>query len=406
MDSYSPLQFNGELVKLTSMACKPSLVPFLWALFKVGITSYGGPAIVAQLREELVVRKRWVSEEEFAEALAFAQLVPGPVVPATAAHIAQKLFGPHLVFAAALAYALPAFILMLLLSAAYFHFGSFPAVHAVFRGLGPAIVGIVGSSLISLAQPALQDTRGLALAAVLAPLFFMNINPVLLVLAGAFVGFLTMPNPKYVPEDSLPPKGSRRRGLAWGLGVAVTLGLVLLGLGAWHPQLARLGAEVSKVSVLAFGGGYTAVALLYHAFVVSHPPLLSPQEFMDGLALGQLTPGPVVITSTFIGFKVAGFGGAMVATAYTFFPPACLVAVLAPHFARLRQSWAFQRAVRGALAAFVALLFHVLAMVAKTALVLPWTAPASLLALLLLRLRVPVLAVLGGGAALSLLFLT
>lgn len=400
------MQCNGELGKLTSVAGKPSLARFLWALFKVGMTSYGGPAIVAQLREELVVRQRWVSEEEFAESLAFAQLVPGPVVPATAAHIAQRLYGPHLVFVAALAYALPAFLLMLLLSAVYFRFGSVPAVHAVFRGLGPVIVAIVGSSLISLAQPALQDTRGLALAAALTPLFFLHLNPVLLVLAAALIGILAMPNPKHAPKSSLPPKGSRRWGLAWGGGAAVTLGLVLLGLAMWHPHLARLGAEVSKVSVLAFGGGYTAVALLYHAFVVSHPPLVSPQEFMDGLALGQLTPGPVVITSTFIGYKVAGLLGATVATAYTFFPPACLVVTLAPHFARLRQSWAFQRAVRGALAAFVALLFHVLAMVAKTALVPPWAAPASLLALFLLRLRVPVLAVVGAGAALSLLFLT
>ncbi len=387
------------------MGVTPSAARFLWALFKVGMTSYGGPAIVAQLREELVVRQRWVREEEFAESLAFAQLVPGPVVPATAAHVAQRLYGPHLVFMAALAYALPAFLLMLALSAAYFRFGGIPAVHAVFRGLGPVIVAIVGSSLLSLSQPALQDTRGLALASALAPLFFFEVNPVLLVLAGALMGIFVMPKPQHAPFSSLPPKGSRRRGLAWGLGAAVALGLVLLSLAAWHPHLARLGAEVTKVSVLAFGGGYTAVALLYHAFVVSHPPLVSPQEFMDGLALGQLTPGPVVITSTFIGYKVAGVVGATMATAYTFFPPACLVVTLAPHFARLRQSQAFHRAVRGALAAFVALLFHVLARVAETALVPLWAAPASLLALLLLRVRVPVLAVVAGGAVLSLLFL-
>jgi chromate transporter len=397
---------GGELGKLTGMAPRPSLARFLWALFKVGVTSYGGPAIVAQLREELVVRRQWVSEEEFAESLAFAQLVPGPVVPATAAHVAQRLYGPPLVFVAAIVYALPAFLLMLALSAAYFRFGSLPAVHAVFRGLGPAIVAIVGSSLISLAQPALQDTRGLVLAAFLSPFFFLNINPVLLVLAGALMGILVMPNSKQIHAGSLPPRGSRRRGLAWGLSVAGALALVLLGLATWQPSVARLGAEVSKVSVLAFGGGYTAVALLYHAFVLTHPPLVSPQEFMDGLALGQLTPGPVVITSTFIGYKVAGFLGALVATTYTFFPPACLVVTLAPHFARLRQSWAFQRAVRGALAAFVALLFHVLAQVAETALVPPWAGPAALLALFLLRRGAPVLAVVGAGALLSLLFLS
>ncbi|MGC8916088.1 MAG: chromate efflux transporter [Thermoanaerobaculum sp.] len=372
------------------MAPRPSPARFLLALFKVGLTSYGGPAIVAQLREELVVRKGWVREEDFAESLAFAQLVPGPVVPATAAHIAQKMFGPKIVFPAVLAYALPAFLLMLALSAAYFSFGRLPAVHAAFRALGPVIVAIVASSLVSLAQPALQDARGALLALLLAPLFFLPINPVLLVLAAAVVGLAVMPNPENLPAHLAPLKGSRRRGLAWGLGVAAVLGVGMVGLSLANPALARLGLEVAKVSLLAFGGGYTAVALLYHAFVLPKPPVVSAQEFMDGLALGQLTPGPVIITSTFVGYKLAGLVGALVATAYTFFPPACLVAALAPHVARLRTSRAFHRAVRGALAAFVALLFQVLVKVAQEALTSPWTGPASLLALVLLRRQVPV----------------
>lgn len=398
------LQTPQESGKLTEMEAKPPAARFLWSLLKVGITSYGGPAIVAQLREELVVRRRWVSEEEFAESLAFAQLVPGPVVPATAAHAAQRLYGPRLAFGAALVYAAPAFALMVALSAAYFRFGSVPAVHAAFRGLGPVIVAIVASSLISLGQPALRDLRGLALAAVLLPFFFLGANPVVLVVVGALVGMVVMPSPKNSPETR-PTTASRRRGLAWGLGAAAVLSLGLALLAAFRGDLARLGAEVAKVSLLAFGGGYTAIALLYHAFVLSQPPVVSPQEFMDGLALGQVTPGPVIITSTFVGYKVAGLLGALVATVYTFLPPACLVVALAPHYARLRQAPASQRAVRGALAAFVALLLYVLAQVAREALLTPWAAPVALAALALLRLGVPVLAVVAAGVTLGLLFL-
>ncbi|MCS7182163.1 MAG: chromate efflux transporter [Thermoanaerobaculum sp.] len=392
----------SELGKLTGMGTRPTPARFLAALARVGVTSYGGPAIVAQLREELVVRRRWCSEEEFAESLAFAQLVPGPVVPATAAHAAQRLFGPGMVFPAVLAYAAPAFFLMLGLSVAYFRWGSLPAVHSAFRALGPVIVAIIASSLLSLAQPALRDTRGVALAAVLAPFFFLPINPVLVVLAGAALGILVMPHQDHHPDAIPTPQQRRREGLFWGFAVGCAL-VSGLALASWyHPALARLGVEVAQVALLAFGGGYTAVALMFHAFVVSQPPILSPKEFVDGLALGQLTPGPVVITSTFVGYKVAGLAGAMLATLYTFFPPACLVATLAPHFARLRQAQVFRKAVRGVLAAFVALLVRVLAQMAQAALVPIWAAPLAVGALVLLRLKVPVLALVAATVVLSL----
>ncbi len=373
------------------MERRPTLGRFLLSLLKVGVTSYGGPAIVAQLREELVVRKRWVTEEAFAESLAFAQVVPGPVVPATAAHAAQRIFGPGAVFPAVMAYAAPAFSLMVGLSAAYFRWGTVPRVAAAFSGLGPVIVAIVASSILSLAQPALRDLRGFVLALGLWPLFLARISPVLVVLLGAALGLLIFRAEPVHELGSVPPAGSRRQGLAWGGAVAGLLALGLTTIGMRDPVRARLGLEVTKIALLAFGGGYTAVGLMYHAFVESQPPLLAAKVFVDGLALGQLTPGPVVITSTFVGFKVAGLAGAAVATVYTFLPPAVLVAVLAPHVARLRGSWVFHRAVRGASAAFVALLLQVLGSVAGSAITSAWAAPVALLAFAALRLRVPVL---------------
>jgi len=383
---------------------QPSFSRFLFALSKVGVTAYGGPAIVAQLREELVLRRRWITEEEFAESLAFAQLVPGPVVAGTAAHLAQRRYGPWAVFPAVLAYAAPAFALMLAFSVAYFRWGSIPAVHQAFVALGPVIVAIVASSTLSLAHPALRDLRGLAMALGLLPLLVARVNPVLVVLLGALLGTVVFPNSLQAGSGAVPPPGSRRRALAVGGAVAglLTLGLGLLALG--QPSLGRLALEVSKIALLAFGGGYTAVALMYHAFVEANPPLLPAKVFVDGLALGQLTPGPVVITSTFVGYAVAGVPGAVLATVYTFLPPAVLVAVLAPHFARLRTSQLFHRAVRGALAAFVALLLHVLALVGRNTLTSLWAAPAALVAFALLRLRVPILLLILVAVVGSLLF--
>lgn len=374
------------------MGKRPPFTRFLLSLLKVGLTAYGGPAIVAQLRQELVKRRRWVTEEEFAESLAFAQLIPGPVVPATAAHVAQRLYGPLGAFFAVGAYAIPAFALMLGLSALYFRWGKLPAVSASFRVLAPVIVGIVGAATLQLAQPALRDFRGLLLAGALLPLFLVRINPVMVILLGALLGLVVFPHEKGTKSVSRVPKETHRRALAWGSLAAALLLLLLGGLAILHPQLAIFAFKVAKISLLAFGGGYTAAALMFHAFVEAQPPLLPTKEFLDGLALGQLTPGPVIITSTFVGYKVARTFGAVVATLYTFLPPAVLVTVLAPHVARLRESLWFRRAVRGALAAFVALLLQVLAMVAAGALTEPWAGPVALVSFASLSAGVPVLA--------------
>lgn len=373
------------------MEKRPPFSRFLLSLFKVGLTAYGGPAIVAQLRQELVRRQKWVTEEEFAESLAFAQLIPGPVVPATAAHAAQRLYGPPAAFPAVCAYAIPAFALMLGLSALYFRWGKLPTVSASFRLLGPVIVGIVASATLQLAQPALRDFRGLFLAGALLPLFLARCNPVMVVLLGAVLGLVIFSGEGGVGSLAVVPKGSRRRAFAWGSGTAAVLLLLLASLAISHRPLASLALKVAKISLMAFGGGYTAVALMFHAFVDAQPPLLPTKEFVDGLALGQLTPGPVIITATFVGYKVAGVLGAVVATVYTFLPPAVLVTVLAPHVARLRESLWFHRAVRGALAAFVALLLHVLAVVASGTLTEPWAGPVALVAFLSLSAGVPVL---------------
>lgn len=386
------MQIAPASLKLLPVGNRPAFSRFLLCLLKVGLTAYGGPAIVAQLHQELVRRQKWVTEEEFAESLAFAQLIPGPVVPATAAHVAQRLYGPLAVFPAVCAYAVPAFALMLALSALYFRWGKLPAVSASFRALGPVIVGIVASATLQLAQPALRDFRGLFLAGALLPLFSVRINPVIVVLLGAVLGLVIFSSEDGTGSMPRLPKGSRRRALAWGSLAGATLLFLLAGLALRHPPLASFALKVAKISLMAFGGGYTAVALMFHAFVKAEPPLLPTKEFVDGLALGQLTPGPVIITATFVGYKVAGILGAVVATLYTFLPPAALVTMLAPHVAQLRKSLWFGRAVRGALAAFVALLLHVLAVVASGTLVEPWAGPVALVSFASLAAGAPVLA--------------
>jgi chromate transporter len=168
--------------------------------------------------------------------------------------------------------------------------------------------------------------------------------------------------------------------------------------------LPTLGVSMTKINLIAFGGGYTAVAFMFQEAVHNAANAwLTPKEFVDGLALGQITPGPVIITATFIGYRVGGVLGSAFATACIFLPSSLLLVLLAPHFARLRHLAVVQNAVGGLLAAFIAMLLHVLAQVAKSAFVGPFEVALAIAAVAALRLRVDVIWVVIGATALALL---
>ena len=378
--------------------------------FRIGATSYGGPAIVAQIREVTVLQKRWLTEDEFRESLAFAQMLPGPIAVATAAHIGWRLHGGVGTFLAMVSYILPAFLLMLGLSAGYFHFEGMPSVTTAFRGLGAAVVAIVVQSIISMAQPALRNWQGLAIAAAAAVGFFAGADSLLVLLAAAIAGVLVglvWPGAQEpTAEPPVPTNGpaSYRRTVLATTAVALAFVVALSASRLVSPRFPSLGVTMAKINLVAFGGGYTAIALMFHD-VVHNPATawLTSKEFIDGLALGQITPGPVSITATFIGYRVGGVLGATFATVCIFLPSSLLLVLLAPHFARLRGLRTVQDAVGGLLAAFIAMLLHVLALVAKSAFVGPWDIALALAAIVALRLRVNVVWVVLAAIALSLL---
>ncbi len=389
--------------------------PSRWQLaktfFRVGATSYGGPAIVAQIREVTVLQKGWLTEDEFRESLAFAQMLPGPIAVAAAAHVGWRLHRGVGTFLAMVSYISPAFLLMLVLSAAYFHYERMPAVTTAFRGLGAAVVAIVIQSVLSMAQPALRNWQGLVIAAAAAAGFFAGADSLLVLLAAAIAGVLVglaWPGAE-APVAEPPPRtngtGSYRRTLLATTAVALAFVIALSASRLVSPHFPSLGVTMAKINLVAFGGGYTALALMYHD-VVRNPATawLTPKEFIDGLALGQITPGPVSITATFIGYRVGGILGATFATVCIFLPSSLLLVLLAPHFARLRGLRTVQDAVGGLLAAFIAMLLHVLAEVSRSAFLGPWDIALAVAAIAALRLRVNVVWVVLAAIALSFLF--
>jgi chromate transporter len=380
---------------------------------RIGATSYGGPAIVAQIRKVTVHDKRWLTEDEFRESLAFAQMLPGPIATQTAAHIGWRLHRGVGVLLAMLAYNSPAFLLMLGLSAAYFRFEQLSLVHSAFRGLGAAVVGIVVQSILSMAQPALRNWRGLVIAGFAAWGFFGGANALLVLVGAAALGVVAdfvwphPPEPSDGDDDvrrGVHPTGNERRTVLTVCIVAVAYAAAIVASRAVSPALPTLGLSMTKINLVAFGGGYTAVAFMFQEAVhnAAHA-WVTPKEFIDGLALGQITPGPVIITATFIGYKIGGVFGSLFATVCIFLPSSLLLTLIAPHFARFRHLRVVQSAVGGLLAAFIAMLLHVLAQVAKSAFIGPWDVALSLAAVVALRLRVDVVWVVLAATALALI---
>ena len=186
---------------------------------------------------------------------------------------------------------------------------------------------------------------------------------------------------------------------AWA--IAVVLGVAFLSAPLlWNPALARLNLALVKLSVLAFGGGFTMVPLIQHD-VVERWGWLTTREFIDGIALGQVTPGPIVITATFVGYRVAGLVGAVTSTVAVFFPSFLILIGTLPHYDRIKRLQMVQWMIHGVLAAFVALLVFVLFQFGRTSLVDWKTVTVSVVAMIALWRKVDLLAIVGVTAIVS-----
>jgi chromate transporter len=329
-----------------------SLHTIFLAFLQVGLTAYG-LAILQKLRA-LVIRRDWLSEEEVNEGLAMVQLYPGPIMVDFTAYVGSRLRGVPGALLATLGFVLPAFVLVVLLSAAYFAGGELPWVPRLFLGLEALVIGVITSVTLDLGQQALKG-RGeivIALAAFIALLF--KINAILVPLAALAVGaFAITPPPGAAPGPQATPPSTRHLVAVATLAVAVIVSAVVAGwLGT---NLGQLALSLFKIGSVAFGSGMAILSVMQAEVVQAHG-WVSEREFLDGLALGQITPGPILITAAFIGYKLGGVLGAAVATVAIFSPSIVMTLVFTELFGRIRHLQWVRGAVAGVLAAFVGLL--------------------------------------------------
>ena len=299
----------------------------LWQLLRymlgLGSWGFGGPvALVGFMYRDLVERRRWITEADYKEGMALAQLMPGPLAAQLAIYLGYvhyRIVGATL---AGIAFVLPSFCMVVALGAVYVAYGGIAWMQAVFYGVGAAVIGIIAMSAYKL------TTKNIGSDKLLWAIFLAS--AAVTVVTKSEIVWLFLGAGLLVWLVRAPPKnlfGGRLNGIAASAPVAAAM---LLGTVDW-PRLAEIGAFFAYAGSFVFGSGLAIVPFLYSGVVQEHH-WLNDRQFVDAVAVAMITPGPVVITTGFIGFLVAGFWGAVVAALGTFVPCYLFTILPAPYF--------------------------------------------------------------------------
>ena len=312
----------------------PTALRELAGLFlKLGTIAFGGPAAhIAMMEDEVVRRRNWLTREQFLDMLGATNLIPGPNSTEMAIHVGYVRAGLPGLLVAGASFILPAVLIVLGFAWAYVRFGQLPAVGHILYGVKPVVVAIVVQALWRLGRTAIKTRllAGIFAIAVVATAF--GVNELIVLFAGAAV--VAMSETKRRPTLPLAIAGPTTWP-ATAPAVATTTAATAIGIGLWPIFFVFL-----KIGSVLFGSGYVLLAFL-RSDLVARLGWLTESQLLDATAVGQVTPGPLFTTATFIGYLLAGWGGAMAATIGIFLPAFVFVALSAPLLPRLRQSkWA------------------------------------------------------------------
>ena len=367
---------------------------------RLGATAFGGPAAhIAIMEDELVRRRAWLSREKFLDLLGASNLIPGPSSSELAIHIGYQRAGFAGLLVAGSCFILPAFAMVSAFAWAYVRFGHLPAISALLYGVKPVVIAVILQALVGLGRTAIK-TKLLAIVGMLsAVLAFIGLHPLLLLLlagtavALAKVDFHRAGITAAVPPAILTPLIKTPRALlaaaAASIAAPVTFGSLFL--------------VFLKIGAVVFGSGYVLLAFL-RADLVAARHWLTDAQLLDAVAVGQVTPGPVFTTATFIGYLLAGMRGATLATIAIFLPAFTLVAASGPIVFGIRRSKIAGAFLDGVNVASLALMAAVSWQLLRASIVDLKTAAIAVASLvLLLRFRVNSAWLVLGGAALGIL---
>jgi len=385
----------------SSSSEKHSLAELALFFLRLGTTAFGGPAAhIAIMEDELVRRRKWLTREKFLDLLGASNLIPGPSSSELAIHIGYLRCGWMGLLVGGICFILPAAILVACIAWAYVRFGHLPAVAGLLYGVKPVVVAVILQALWGLGRTAVKNSLLAVTGVICVALSFLGVNA-LLILAGAGTTIALIHTidsaRKHHRTVTLGAFALLRRSVA----VKGTRLLSLVGAGAAAmvmPAIWSLFLVFLKIGSVVFGSGYVLLAFL-RADLVVHRAWVTDAQLVDAVAIGQVTPGPVFTTATFIGYLLRGPAGAVVATVGIFLPAFVLVAMSGPLIPYIRRSATAGAFLDGVNVASLALMAAVSYQLGRAALV-DWLTIGLTIAsaILLLRFRINSAWLVLGGA--------
>ncbi len=328
--------------------------------FRLGVTAFGGPAAhIAMMHDEVVKRRKWLDEQQFLDLLGATNLIPGPNSTQMAIHMGLERAGWRGMIISGSCFILPSAILVTILTWLYVQYGTTSQAEWLFYGIKPVIIAIVLQALYMLGRKAVKGVLTSLVGIGVIAGYFFGINEILLIFLGGIVVML-LRNYKSL-------SGTRMFSF-----IAPFIGINLAALQAKEIALSTLFLVFFKIGAVLYGSGYVLLAFLEADFVQTLG-WITTQQLIDVVALGQVTPGPLLTTATSIGYLVAGIPGAVIATVGIFLPSFVLVAAVNPIIPRLRKSPLAGAALDGVNAASLGLMAAVTIQLARVSLIDPLT---------------------------------
>jgi len=358
---------------------------------RLGATAFGGPAAhIAMMHDEFVMRRKWLSDQEFLDLVGATNLIPGPNSTEMAIHIGYLRAGWRGLLLAGICFILPAMLIVLALAWAYVEFGSLPQIQWLLYGVKPVVIAIVVQALWVLGSKAVKGWMTQAVGVGVLVGYFLGLNEIAL-LFGAGLLVMMLANAQRIKS---------------GMFALAAIPVASAGndVAASNPySLSDLFLTFLKIGSVLYGSGYVLLAFLHADFVVRFG-WLTDQQLIDAVAIGQVTPGPVFTTATFIGYLLGGTAGAIAATVAIFLPSFVFVALSNPFIPRMRNSPWFGGLLDGLNVASLALMAAVTWQLGVASLIDPLTALIALVSgVLLFRYKLNSTWLIAGGAVLGIL---
>ncbi len=341
-------------------------VEVLLAFLKLGFTAFGGPAAhVALMQEEFVHRRKWIDNQRFLDLLAATNLIPGPNSTEMAIHLGFIRAGWPGLFAGGLGFALPAILMMMPIAWMYARFGTTPQAGWLLIGVQPVIIVVIFQALLNLGKQGIRTVLTALIALTAMVLYLLGVNEVLLMLVGGLLVMLVRNRKRFI--------GSLTSVLAYAPLLAISIPAASQATFSYT----LLFLIFLKVGSILYGSGYVLLAFL-RADLVERLGWLTTQQLIDAIAVGQVTPGPLFTSATFIGYQLGGVEGAVLASVGIFLPSFVFVALSSPHIPKMRSSSWLGPFLDGIIAASLGLMAGVLIQIAINTFTSPFTIVAAL----------------------------